>query len=78
MYPRMMNRRSLCKTIVAMGLLSIVDSLKHLTAGEQSQTHEPNDSPLERHKDEQLFYVCACRPKFSGDPVTFLRKRETD
>ncbi len=62
--------------MVAMGVLSVSDPLKHLAAGEPSESHEPNNLPNEFHKGEQKSFVCACRPRFPIGGITFLSEHK--
>ena len=46
---RTMNRRTLCKVVVAMGLLARVHPLKQLAAAEAPDTEKPSEPPEVLH-----------------------------
>lgn len=63
MQSRTMNRWSLCKTIMAMGVLAVIRPFHQIAAGGPSKTHA-----------DDAFRVCTCRPRLLNDGVTFLRE----
>ncbi|MEK6803567.1 MAG: hypothetical protein AABZ34_13005 [Nitrospirota bacterium] len=71
-----MNRRTLCKVVVAMGLLTAVHPLKQLAAAEAPDTEKPSEPPEVLHQAKPRLSVCACRPRLPNGGVTFLKKRQ--
>ncbi len=74
MNPRMMDRRSLCKSIVAIGLMGIATPLQQLAAAEPTESRESNNLPPHNHKNQDRMIVCACRPRLPNGGITFLSK----
>lgn len=75
MDPRIMNRRTLCKTLAAVALAGLFEPLTQPAAA------EPVMKPAsEAHRDrgvrkaEQKFFMCILRRQHSGECVTFWRE----
>lgn len=75
MSSREMNRRNLCKAIVAMGLFTVMPPFKQLAAAEAPKTQMRTDSLHEVHRHKPKV-VCISRRRDTTGCVTFLSKRQ--
>ncbi len=74
MDPRTMNRRSLCKTIVAMTLVGISSPLKHvLAAGGSKPVTRAQPGNIQQDRQEQEMVCISKRLDPCEPPMTFLR-----
>lgn len=74
MSSRDLNRRSLGKTIVTLGMLAVVQPLRPLVAGEETKAQRRTKSH-DVASSQELPFVCISRRTAEGDLVTFLKKR---
>lgn len=74
MNERTMNRRTLCKAVVAMGLLTAAHPLKQLVAAKAPEPEKPSEPPDPLHQAKPRLVVCACRPRLPNGGVPFLKK----
>lgn len=77
MKPRTMSRRTLCKTILGMGLLTAIDPLNTLAAG-VSPENKAGDQSDELPGDEKEIVTCICGPRFPNGGITIRSKRIAD
>lgn len=75
MSARELNRRTLGKTIVALGMLAAIQPFRPLVAAEETKVQRCAKS-ADAASSQKLPFVCISRRTAEGDLVTFLKKRE--
>lgn len=73
MSPRELNRRTLGKTIVALGMLAAVQPFRSLVAAEETKAQRCTKLP-NAASTQKLPFVCISRRTAEGDLVRFLRR----
>lgn len=72
---RTMSRRTLCKTILSMGLLTAIDPLNTLRTSGASETHENADQPGEPPREEEEVVTHICGRHLPNGGFTIRSKR---